>query len=89
VNSPGGRGGYSSSDQATVEEFGTAKFFAADKGFGFILEISAAGCLRTRLARTAPALRLLSEGQRVAMDVTGATLLGRRSATSWNILNNV
>jgi CspA family cold shock protein len=28
---------YSSSDQATVEEFGTAKFFAADKGFGFIL----------------------------------------------------
>jgi CspA family cold shock protein len=62
---------YSSSDQATVEEFGTVKFFAADKGFGFILrDLGGKDVFVHVSALNRAGLTALAEGQRVAMDVT-------------------
>ncbi len=58
------------SDQAAVEEFGTVKFYAADKGFGFInrdrggkdIFVHASTLKRAEISE-------LAEGQRVAVDM--------------------
>jgi cold shock protein len=57
-------------DQPTVEEFGTVKFYAADKGFGFIVRdrggkdifVHASALNRAGISEVA-------EGQRVAVDM--------------------
>jgi CspA family cold shock protein len=58
------------SDQAAIEEFGTVKFYAADKGFGFInrdrggkdIFVHASTLKRAGISE-------LTEGQRVAVDM--------------------
>jgi len=58
------------SDQASVEEFGTVKFYAAEKGFGFIVRdrggkdifVHASALKRGGISE-------LAEGQRVAVDM--------------------
>jgi CspA family cold shock protein len=58
------------SDQAAIEEFGTVKFYAADKGFGFInrdrggkdIFVHASTLKRAGISE-------LAEGQRVAVDL--------------------
>ena len=61
---------YTPADQASVEEIGTVKFYAADKGFGFIVRdrggkdifVHASALNRAGIAE-------LGEGQRVAVDM--------------------
>jgi CspA family cold shock protein len=61
---------YTPVDQASVEEIGTVKFYAADKGFGFIVRdrggkdifVHASALNRAGIAE-------LGEGQRVAVDM--------------------
>ena len=61
---------YTPVDQASVEEIGTVKFYAADKGFGFIVQdrggkdifVHASALNRAGIAE-------LGEGQRVAVDM--------------------
>ena len=61
---------YAPVDQASVEEIGTVKFYAADKGFGFIVRdrggkdifVHASALNRAGIAE-------LGEGQRVAVDM--------------------
>jgi cold shock protein len=61
---------YTPVDQASVEEIGTVKFYAADKGFGFIVRdrggkdifVHASALNRAGIAE-------LEEGQRVAVDM--------------------
>ena len=61
---------YTPADEASVEEIGTVKFYAADKGFGFIVRdrggkdifVHASALNRAGIAE-------LGEGQRVAVDM--------------------
>ena len=59
-----------SSDQAAIEEFGTVKFYAAEKGFGFIVRDRGAKDIFVHASALKRAgLSELSEGQRVAVDM--------------------
>ena len=61
---------FSSAGQATVEEFGTVKFYAADKGFGFILrDLGGRDVFVHASVLNRAGLDTLAEGQRVVMDV--------------------
>jgi len=60
----------SSSDQATIEEFGTVKFFATEKGFGFISrDTGGKDAFVHASVLNRAGITALAEGQRVAMDV--------------------
>jgi cold shock protein len=64
------RPGFAPADQATTEEFGTVKFYAAEKGFGFISRDSGGKDVfvhATTLNRAG--ISDLAEGQRLAMSV--------------------
>jgi CspA family cold shock protein len=62
--------GHASSDQATVEEFGTVKFYAADKGFGFIVRDRGGKDIFVHAsALNRAGINELVEGQRVAVDM--------------------
>ena len=57
-------------DQATVEEFGTVKFYAADKGFGFIVRDRGGKDIFVHAsALNRAGISELAEGQRVAVDM--------------------
>jgi CspA family cold shock protein len=65
------RPGSTSFDETTTEEFGTVKFYAAEKGFGFINRDSGGKDVfvhATALNRAG--ISDLAEGQRVAMAVS-------------------
>jgi CspA family cold shock protein len=56
-------------DQATVEEFGTVKFYAAEKGFGFIVRDRGGKDIFVHAsALNRAGISELLEGQRVAVD---------------------
>src|ERR1700675_4447985 len=58
------------SDQAAVEEFGTVKFYAADKGFGFIVRDRGGKDIFVHAsALNRAGISELAEGQRVAVDM--------------------
>ena len=57
-------------DQAAVEEFGTVKFYAAEKGFGFIVRDNGGKDIFVHAsALNRAGISELAEGQRVAVDV--------------------
>jgi CspA family cold shock protein len=57
-------------DQASVEEFGTVKFYAAEKGFGFIVRDRGGKDIFVHAsALNRAGLSELSEGQRVAVNL--------------------
>ena len=57
-------------DQATVEEFGTVKFYAAEKGFGFIVRDRGGKDIFVHAsALNRAGISELAEGQRVAVDM--------------------
>jgi len=57
-------------DQASVEEFGTVKFYAAEKGFGFIVRDNGGKDIFVHAsALNRAGIPELSEGQRVAVDM--------------------
>jgi CspA family cold shock protein len=57
-------------DQAAVEEFGTVKFYAAEKGFGFIVRDGGGKDIFVHAsALNRAGISELSEGQRVAVDM--------------------
>jgi CspA family cold shock protein len=57
-------------DQATVEEFGTVKFYAAEKGFGFIVrDLGGKDIFVHASALNRAGISELAEGQRVAVDM--------------------
>jgi cold shock protein len=57
-------------DQASVEEFGTVKFYAAEKGFGFIVRDNGGKDIFVHAsALNRAGISELAEGQRVAVDM--------------------
>ena len=57
-------------DQASVEEFGTVKFYAAEKGFGFIVRDRGGKDIFVHAsALNRAGISELAEGQRVAVDM--------------------
>jgi cold shock protein len=73
---------FPSGGQATVEEFGTVKFFAANKGFGFIIrDLGGKDVFVHVSALNRAGLDMLADGQRVAMDVSE----GRRGPEATNL----
>jgi cold shock protein len=65
------RPAYLSADRATVEEFGTVKWYNAAKGFGFIgLDQGGKDIFVHASALNRVGISGLAEGQRVAVDVT-------------------
>jgi CspA family cold shock protein len=57
-------------DQASVEEFGTVKFYAAEKGFGFIVrDLGGKDIFVHASALNRAGISELAEGQRVAVDM--------------------
>ena len=57
-------------DQAAVEEFGTVKFYAAEKGFGFIVgDCGGKDIFAHASALNRAGINELAEGQRVAVDM--------------------
>ena len=61
---------YAAPDQATVEEMGTVKFYAADKGFGFIVRDRGGKDIFVHAsALNRAGITELAEGQRVAVDM--------------------
>jgi CspA family cold shock protein len=58
------------SDQASVEEFGTVKFYAPEKGFGFIVrDLGGKDIFVHASALNRAGISELAEGQRVAVDM--------------------
>jgi CspA family cold shock protein len=61
---------YQPADQAAVEEIGTVKFYAADKGFGFIVRDRGGKDIFVHASALKRAgISDLAEGQRVAVDM--------------------
>jgi cold shock protein len=61
---------YQPADRATVEELGTVKFYAAEKGFGFIVrDLGGKDIFVHASALNRVGISELAEGQRVAVDV--------------------
>ena len=61
---------YAPPDQATVEEFGTVKFYAAERGFGFIVRDRGGKDIFVHAsALNRAGISELAEGQRVAVDM--------------------
>jgi CspA family cold shock protein len=61
---------HASPDQASVEEFGTVKFYAAEKGFGFIVRDRGGKDIFVHAsALNRAGISELAEGQRVAVDM--------------------
>jgi CspA family cold shock protein len=61
---------YQPADQAAVEEIGTVKFYAADKGFGFIVRDRGGKDIFVHAsALNRAGISDLAEGQRVAVDM--------------------
>jgi cold shock protein len=61
---------YAPPDQASVEEFGTVKFYAAEKGFGFIVRDRGGKDIFVHAsALNRAGISELAEGQRVAVDM--------------------
>ena len=61
---------YAPPDQATVEEIGTVKFYAAEKGFGFIVrDLGGKDIFLHASALNRAGISELAEGQRVAVDM--------------------
>ena len=61
---------YAPPDQATVEELGTVKFYAAEKGFGFIVRDRGGKDIFVHAsALNRAGISELAEGQRVAVDM--------------------
>jgi len=61
---------YAQADQASVEEFGTVKFYAAEKGFGFIVRDRGGKDIFVHAsALNRAGISDLAEGQRVAVDM--------------------
>jgi cold shock protein len=61
---------YPPPDQASVEEFGTVKFYAAEKGFGFIVRDRGGKDIFVHASALSRAgITELAEGQRVAVDM--------------------
>jgi len=72
---------YSPPDQASVEEFGTVKFYAEEKGFGFIVrDRGGKDILVHASALNRAGITELAEGQRVAVDMVEGGKGPRRSA---------
>jgi len=64
------RPAYRPSDQAPVEEFGTVKFYAAAKGFGFIVRDGGGKDIFVHAsALNRAGISELADGQRVAVDM--------------------
>jgi len=62
--------GYAPSDQVSVEEIGTVKFYAAEKGFGFIVrDLGGKDIFVHASALNRAGISELAEGQRVAVDM--------------------
>jgi len=61
---------YAQPDQPGTEEFGTVKFYAADKGFGFVVrDIGGKDAFVHATALNRAGISEVAEGQRVAMNV--------------------
>jgi cold shock protein len=61
---------YAPADQASVEEIGTVKFYAAEKGFGFIVRDNGGKDIFVHAsALNRAGITELTEGQRVAVDM--------------------
>jgi cold shock CspA family protein len=61
---------HASPEQAAVEELGTVKFYAAEKGFGFIVrDLGGKDIFVHASALNRAGISELAEGQRVAVDV--------------------
>ena len=64
---------YAPADQASVEEIGTVKFYAAEKGFGFIVRDRGGKDIFVHAsALNRAGITELAEGQRVAVDMVEA-----------------
>jgi CspA family cold shock protein len=64
------RPAYKPTDRATVEELGTVKFYAAERGFGFIVrDLGGKDIFVHASALSRAGISELAEGQRVAVDL--------------------